>query len=568
MFYLPSRVKVALAAVSVCACSGSIPGEPGDRPEEVTPTPPGSGGSGGRTTHTPDPPGGGGTPGSVTELPGRTPLRRLTHAEYNNTVADLFGLTGDFAGAFAGDEEAGGFASNTESPVSEDQAEQYHTAAAAIAAKVVAAGLTKLVPCAPPAGAADSCADQFIRSFGRRAFRRPLTADEVARYKTVWTAGGGGGDFTGGIELVLTAMLQSANFLYLPEIGDSAARGADGLPLDPYETAARLSYFLIGSMPDDELAAAADGKALATPEQVATQSKRLLASARAARSMASFYTQWLEMTDLGTVDRDAKLFPKFTPTLRQAMNDELTTFSSRATLEGDGKLTTILGATYSYPNAELAALYGLPGAGADGRTQVTFPKGQRAGLFTLAAVMALYAHPDQTRPVGRGFLVADKLLCSTPSPPPNNVVPKLPAPDPNVTTRERLEMHRANPTCAACHALFDPFGLTFENYDAIGAYRTTDGKKAVDASGKGLPAGIADVKDATGLMAQLAQNDAVRDCLVTQWFRYAFGRLETDQDAPTLSATRDAFARGDFGVRDLLVGLASTRGFRYRALPQ
>jgi hypothetical protein len=183
-------------------------------------------------------------------------------------------------------------------------------------------------------------------------------------------------------------------------------------------------------------------------------------------------------------------------------------------------------------------------------------------------VMALYAQPDQTRPVGRGFLVADKLLCATPPPPPNNVVPKLPAPDPNVTTRERLESHRANPTCAACHALFDPFGLTFEIYDAIGAYRTTDGKKAVDATGKDLPQGLADVKDATGLMAELAQNDAVRDCVTRQWFRYALGRAETDADEATLSAARAAFTKADFGVRDLLVGLTSTRGFRFRSLPQ
>jgi hypothetical protein len=147
-------------------------------------------------------------------------------------------------------------------------------------------------------------------------------------------------------------------------------------------------------------------------------------------------------------------------------------------------------------------------------------------------------------------------------------VPKLPAIDPNVTTRQRLEMHRANPSCAACHALFDPFGLTFENYDPIGAYRTKEGNKAVDATGTDLPGGLTEVKDATGLMAQLAESDAVRVCMVNQWFRYAFGRLETDDDTATLAATREAFKRGSYGVRELLVGLASTRGFRYRSLPQ
>jgi hypothetical protein len=560
---------VLVAALGLWGCTGSVAGGRSDSPDDVIPDDPAhpNTGAGGHAAHDPNP-GGAGTPGAVAEVPGRTPLRRLTHAEYNNTIQDLLGLAGDFAGAFAGDEEAGGFASNTASPVSEDQAEQYHTAAAGIASKAVAAGLTKLAPCAS-ATAGDACADQFIRGFGRRAFRRPLTTEEVARYKTVYTAGTAGADFAGGVELVITAMLESANFLYLPEIGDRTGGAKGALPLDRYETAARLSYFLIGSMPDDELATAADMGALGTAEQIAAQGKRLLASPRAARSIASFYEQWLEMADLSTTDKDPVLFPKYTPTLRQAMNDELRAFSSRATLEGDGKLTTILGAGFSYPNAELATLYGLPAStGADGKKQVMFPKGQRAGLLTLAAVMSLYAQPDQTRPVGRGFLVADKLLCATPPPPPNNVVPKLPAPDPNVTTRERLEMHRANPTCASCHALFDPFGLTFEIYDPIGAYRSMDGKKAVDASGKDLPQGFADVKDATGLMAELAQSDAVRDCLVKQWFRYAFGRMDQDQDEATLAFAREAFAKADFGVRDLLVGIAQSRGFRYRLMPQ
>jgi hypothetical protein len=554
----------ALAVVAgLSACTGSIDDNGSGAAGGGTPTPGNSG-----------PNANPGSPGNPTipsapgvERPGRTPVRRLTHLEYNNTIRDLLGLNEDFAGAFAGDEEAGGFAANTVSPVSEALADQYHAAAEGIAAKAVAAGLNQLAPCAGGASP-DSCAQDFVRNFGRRAFRRPLSNDELARYKQVYTTGANGADHAAGVALVLTAMLQSPNFLYLPEHGNKQAAEKDGLPLDPYETAARLSYFLTSSTPDAALSAAADQGALRTPEQVAAQARRLLSGPQARDSIISFYQQLLEMPNLATVDKDPKLFPQYTPAVRAAMADELAAFASRVTLEGDGKLETLFSAGFSYPAAALAPIYGLPdAAGANGTAQVTLPKGQRAGLLTLPAVMAVYAQTDQTRPVGRGFLVADKLLCNTPPPAPDNV-PMLPPPAPNVTTRERLEKHRSDPSCAACHALFDPFGLTFEIYDPIGRYRSSEGNKPVDATGKGLPNGFADVKDATELLPQLAKSDVVRDCLVRQWFRFALGRDDGKDDQATLSAARGAFARADFAVRDLLVGLVTTRGFRYRALPQ
>jgi hypothetical protein len=306
---------------------------------------------------------------------------------------------------------------------------------------------------------------------------------------------------------------------------------------------------------------------LKSVDQVLNQGKRLLGSARARDSMASFYLQWLEMGDLANANKDPKLFPEYTPEVTAAMSAELSDFSSRVTLEGDGKLATLLTAGFSYPGAALSTIYGLPGgSGANGTAQVNFPRGQRSGLLTLAGVMALYARADQTGPVGRGFLVADKLLCRTPPPAPDNV-PPLPPPAMNVTTRERLEKHRSNPVCAACHAAFDSYGLTFEIYDAIGRYRSMEGTKAVDATGKDLPGGFTDVKDATELLPQLAKNDDVRQCLVQQWFRYAFGRVEADSDKGTLDAAQAAFAKNDYVTKDLLLGLAQSRGFRYRALP-
>jgi hypothetical protein len=582
---LTRRGAVVLAALGMAACTGTVGGRgSGDDPggsEPGTPGTPGKPGNPG-SPGTPGNPGqpGPGTGGSTgtgpvpitpgVEVPGRTPLRRLTRPQYNATIRDLLGLNENAAGDFAGDEDAGGFASNIVSPIGEQQVEQYHAAAESLAGKAVAAGLTRLAPCAPPKATAAACADEFVRAFGKRAFRRPLTTEEVDRYKTVYGVGANGADFQAGVTLVITAMLESPNFLYLPEIGDRRALEKDGMPFDPYETASRLSYFLLGSMPDDELFAAADAGALKNADQVSAHARRLLASPKARDSIASFFTQWLELTDLGTLDKDAMLFPQFTPALRTAMADEIATFGKGVTLDLDGRLETLLTAGFSYPNAGLADLYGVPTtarAGANGATKIDLPKGQRAGLFTLAAVMAQYAHPDQTRPVGRGYLVSDKLLCLTPPPAPDNVNAMLPKPDPNVTTRERLDAHRKEAACASCHQLMDPYGLTFENYDAIGRYRTSDGKKPVDASGKALPE-IGDVKDALDMMAKLAKLGTVRDCVTTQWFRYAMGRVELRSDSGTLAAAEAAFAKTDYGMRELLLGLAATRGFRYRALPQ
>jgi hypothetical protein len=539
-----------LGAIAVGGCTGTVgqglPADPnlppGERPPGAPPTTPGA---------------------AIAETPAATPLRRLTRAQYNNTVRDLLGLTGDFGATFAGDDDAGGFRSNIVSPVSEPQVESYYRSAEELASRAVAAGLARLAPC--PAGKADTaCGEDFVRNFGKRAFRRPLTQEEVDRYSKVYQAGRGpAGDLGAGVTLVITALLQSPHFLYLPEVGDAGAREKDLLPLDGYEVAARLSYFLLGSMPDDELFAAAETRALRTQEQIATHARRLLKSPRARDTVVSFFTQWLEVTELPSVDKDAMLFPEFTPQLRAAMRDEIADFADHVVRVGDGKLQTLLTSALSFPSAPLLPIYGLSGKPAAAGAPVELPRDQRAGLLTLAGIMSVYAHPDQTGPVGRGYMVSDKLLCITPPPAPDNVNAMLPPPDPAITTRERLERHRVDPACSTCHALMDPYGLTFENFDAIGRWRTNDGRKPVDATAKGLPE-IGDVKDALELMDRLAKSDVVRACLTRQWFRYALGRQELPTDEGTLAAALAAFEAADQAMPALLVALASSRGFRYR----
>jgi hypothetical protein len=551
-----SRAAAVAAVLSLVGCTGSIGSPSGSNGGRGNSDPTGTGGSTGST----------GSGGGVVEKAGRAPMRRLTNAQYNETVHALVGIDGDFSQDFGPDEETGGFASNSTVPVSSTQVDKYRAAAEQIAEQaVMGTALARLAPCAPPASDADACADRFIPDFGKRAFRRPLTADEVNRYRTVYVTGRGtNGDFATGIKLVVSALLQSPYFLYLPELGEPAAT-ANKLALTPYEMATRLSYFFLGTMPDTDLFAAADARKLGTADEVATAARRLLGTPQATAALVSFHRQWLMLDDILSTTKDGTAFPEFTPALRQAMDDEISAFLTGVLRDGDARLETLLLANFSFITPPLYGLYGLPApaAGATSPARVEFPAGQRAGLLTLAGTLATFAHPDQSSPVARGFLVSDRMLCVTPPVPPPNVDTSVPPPDPNVTTRQRLEAHRTNASCSACHGLMDPYGLTFEHYDGIGRYRAKDGVQAVDSTGT-LP-DIGFVKDAVELIGRLYQSEQVRRCMVQNWFRYGLGRLETEQDAATLASALAAFARSDYRIPELMLAMVSSDGFRYRA---
>jgi len=250
--------------------------------------------------------------------------------------------------------------------------------------------------------------------------------------------------------------------------------------------------------------------------------------------------------------------------VRSAMKVELDEFVDQVTRNGDGKLETLLTAGYSYLNGPLYGFYGVTGSGAMPR-KMDLPAGQRAGVFTLSGVMARHSHPDQSSLVGRGALVSDRLLCIDPPDPPDDVDAVVPKPDPNVSTRARFEQHRVDPKCAGCHALMDPLGIPFETYDGIGKYRTTDGGRPVDATSalKGTD-NDGPVKDATELMKRLAGTSQVRRCLTQQWFRYVFGRMDTDGDKPAIDGALGAFEGAGNKVPDLMIALTTTNAFRFR----
>jgi len=505
-------------------------------------------------------------PGTVNV--GISPLRRLTADQYRNTIRDLLLMKDarDLVQATAlpsDDSIVDRFASNTVSAVQGLDADKYADNAELLARKVVMSP-GGLLPCDAKMG--DACATQFIRSFGKRAFRRPVTDAEVARYMKVYT---GGGDFNNGIRLVIQAFLQSPKFLYLVEPVPAGDAGKV-LAVDSWVMASRLSYFFLNSMPDDALFAAAEAGQLATPDQVAIQAQRLIKDARFGDTISYFHNEWLELDGVLNQDKDAKLFPMWNDDLKAAMNEQMVRFVSDAVLT-DGKLDTLLTGTSTFLSGALYDIYGVPkpaGAAANTWQKVNLDPKQRAGLLTHAGVLAGLAHENRTSFILRGKLIREALLCvQVPDPPPGVDANETNIP-PTATAKERSEMHRKDPACASCHALFDPLGFGFEVYDAVGRFRTTDAAgapidSAVDITGTSTV--NVHVANAVELMQKLASSDEVRECAARQWLRFGLGRQEdSNDDAGTVAAALKAMKDSGGKIPDLLVALARSDAFRHQ----
>jgi hypothetical protein len=549
---------VLAAAASLAGCNGQLFGD--TDPAGVMPgnglTPGGTGGGGVSTTPECDK----AADCQMTQV-SAAPLRRLTREQYDNTIRDLLGVEGHPSLGLAADEKLAAFFSNSISPVSRLSVEQYRDSAENLAATAVKNDLEGLTHCTGEKQNA-SCADAFIQSFGRRAFRRPLTTPEAARYRELFDANQARG-FGQGIRVVLQTLLQSPNFVYLLELAP-APSSVGVTPLSGYEVASRLSYALWNTSPDDELLDAAGAGMLDAREGVRAQAERLLSRSRAQDAMSSFHLQWLGLDDLLDTNKDKQLFPEYDEALKRALRDETTGFADFVIRRGDGRLETLLSAPFTVAGPNVLSLYGVTAAAAVDGT-VPLDPARRAGLLTQGAFLSAHAHPNQTSPVHRGLAVRKNLLCTDLPDPPANVNNNPPAPDPKATTRQRFEQHRIDPTCAGCHELLDPLGVGFENYDAIGRYRSDENGLPIDASGKltGTASGAA-FTGAVELAKKLATSPEVRACVQKQWFRFSLGRFEGVEDACTLQALSAAFEASDFNVKELLLSLVTSDAFRYR----
>jgi hypothetical protein len=312
---------------------------------------------------------------------------------------------------------------------------------------------------------------------------------------------------------------------------------------------------------------AAAGGGLADTAAVRAQVERMLGDARARDAIATFHTQWLDLGKLATLGKDTKAFPQFTPAMRDAMQAETVAFVDDVLRKGDGRLETLLTAPYSILDGPLFDLYGVARpAGTTGPVRVDLDPARRAGLLTQASFLATHAHENQTSPVARGVAVIRNVLCVALPDPPPNVDNAPPDPAPGSTTRERFAVHESVASCAVCHKSIDGIGMGFEAYDALGAWRATDGGRAVDATGTILSAPEVNgpFDGAVALAQKLAGTQQVRECVARQWFRFALGRMEGASDGCSLKGALDAFETSHHDVRQLLAAIATSDAFRYR----
>ena len=492
-------------------------------------------------------------------LPSARLVRRLSQLEYANTVKDLVGLSPTVK--FAGDGAVNGFDNNAATlTIGGLQADQYRVSAEDLAAGAVAKHWSDLVPCTEETR---DCATQFVTEFGQKAYRRPLSGDEISTYMSVYDDIVGEDGFQRSIQWLIAGFLQSPYFLYRTELG--SRQDGNNFALSDWEIASELSYMFWGTMPDERLFTLAAAGELHTTEQIAAEAERLAVDARAASAVSRFLGLWMPIDRVTSVVKDAGLYPTFSAAIRQAMKDEFARDVEEAYWSGLG-IGDLMLADWSMMTPELAAYYGVTAdpstADADGWMKVDVA----GGLLTRGALMASLGTPTTSSPVHRGKFVREKLLCQTMPPPPNDIVIEVPVFTEGSTTRSLYENYTlANKDCAGCHDLMDRIGFGFENYDGDGTYRTSDQGTTVDASGEIVrsPHSDGDFAGPDELAARLADSSDVEQCYVKNWLEYATGTLVDIESTCAVEMAEKVKENGG-GLAGTLATLATMRDLRVR----
>jgi hypothetical protein len=422
--------------------------------------------------------------------------------------------------------------------------------------------------CDPKAAEELSCARQITENLARRAFRRPVTADDVNRLMPFYAAGRqDGGSFDLGIEQVVAAVLASPEFLYRSirgTVSKSSAPNAE-VALTDLELASRLSFFLWNTGPDDELLRLAAAGGLTKTGAVEAQVKRMMADPKASSLVTSFAMKWLNLDGLDSVQPDPALFPGFNEPLRRDLMNEAQAFISSIFLE-DRSVVDLLTADHTFLNERLASHYGISGVAGAQLRRVTLAEKERAGLLGKAAVLMRTSYGDRTSPVLRGAWVLDKLLGTPPTPPPPDTATDLSqkAGEQPKTVRERLEQHRNKAVCKQCHGVIDPTGLALENFDAIGQWRTVDrqaANAAIDASTV-LPNGVP-INGPVELRAQLVDRPAIfAETLTEKLMMYALNRQLEYFDMPQVRAVVRGAGKNNYKFSSIVLGIVNTDAFR------
>lgn len=504
---------------------------------------------------------------------GPTVLRRLTQAQYRHTIADIFGSDIKIGGRFEPDIRDSGLIEVGAGKVSVPASglEQYGKMARTISAQVLdKAHRDSMIDCKPASVAApdDACAERFLSQVGRLLYRRPLTGDELKELvQGANAATKAVGNFDSGLEITLTSMLQAPQFLFTWE------NAKDGR-LDGFAKASRLSFFLWDTTPDDELLTAAAKGELDTEKGLSRQVDRLLSSPRVEAGVRAYFTDMFGFDGFDNLAKDPSIYPKYSFGLATEAQEQTLRTISNLLLTHDGDYRDLFTTRDTFVSRSLGAVYGIPvakdapGATPDGWQPYTIPADDpRSGILMQISYLALHSHPGRTSPTLRGKALRETILCQKVPDPPGNVNFNIVQDTKNPlykTVRQRLEAHRTEPTCAGCHKMIDPIGLSLENFDSIGTYRASENDAAIDASGD-----IDGVKfpNAQGLGQAMHDHPAVPACLVKRLYAYAVGRAPTKSESEWLrSDVLKDFAGDKYRLRPLLREIVTSDVF-YRIVP-
>ena len=499
--------------------------------------------------------------------PGRVTIRRLNRSEYNNTIRDLLGIKFTPADDFPADDVGYGF-DNIGDVLSMPPIlmEKYLAAAEKITDLTFADNALRkriMEPVVPQQYKSERKSKQILRAFAERAWRRPLTDEELRRLDSLFDLAQRSGDTQqGGIKLAVEAVLVSPHFLFRIE--------ADSDPKDPnavrtineWELATRLSYFLWSSMPDEELFKQAREGTLR--KNLDDQVKRMLKDPKAGALVENFAGQWLQTRTLKTFAPDSKMFPTFNEKLRKAMLKETDLYFETIVRE-DRSILEFIDSDYTFVNETLAKHYGIPGIKGEAFRKVKLPDDRRGGILTQASILSVTSNPTRTSPVKRGKWILENILGTPPPPPPPGVEELKEGEQQELvgSLRQRMEQHRANPSCATCHQRMDPLGFGFENFDAIGGWRTKDGTHDIDPSGV-LPTGQ-EFKGPAGLRAILKQRqDDFAKCLSEKMLTYALGRGTERYDRCAVNEIAGSLKKNDYRFSTLVIEIVKSDPFQKR----
>jgi hypothetical protein len=568
-------LALSLSIAAVVGCDGS--GHPGMRPTGNGGNAPGGSGD--------DPSSGPGlgmtvdVNAPIVGLPAPSSrLFRLNSKQWGNSVQALLYLPMPlgYSSAFSKESLKTSFDTNgSVLQVDGNQRSGYQRAALQVAA-LVARDAKLLAQVAPAAGDPATRAGNFVKTFGGRAYRRPLGEMEINRYLELFNKGAAliasGDVFADGVEIVLRALFQSPHFLYRIETSDRVLQGK--IPLGDYEIATRLSYSLTNSTPDDALLTAAAAKMLSSRYQLGEQAKRLLESPAGQAVVSDFHYQLLRLDNDDQIAKNPQQAPPFfTADLNPALKGETLAFVKDVVYGQSKGVAELLTAPYTFADSRVAKIYGVtapaPAAGQpDPCVRIALDPGQRAGVLTQAGFLSFYGDDRTPNLIVRGARIAQDVLCvDIPQPPAS--VPPLPDLQPNSTNRKRVEELTKNAPCNACHtALINPLGFAFENLDGFAQFQTQENGQPIDASGTYTIDGKeVTFNGAVALMKIIAQSRQAHDCYARHLAEYLYGReVNTSDDADRiLIAQAGAHAKADPSAKDLILKLVTAEAFLNRA---